>query len=160
MSIKGFLKKHEETWQCWQWEIKTSCVHSWKCPLSPPYPLYGEWPKDSLLENGKLNVSLRINTFSFSLLRSLSLEDWSKLILGLSPMRSWTLSFRLVSDSCTNCWDCFSTASGPRCISTGMCTVQMEASSIFKFSVSLAFLCVSLSLGECFWLWCHLRFWL
>lgn len=123
-------------------------------------------------ENNKNSIT---GTFSFSLRRSLSLEDWSRVILGRSPMRSGIiLSLRFVSASGPP--DCCrgslseatgASASGLQGGSRPLCPVSPRASSSLEFSmvtVSLALRWAPaspLSPGGCFMLlWCQRRFWL
>lgn len=123
-------------------------------------------------ENNKNSIT---GTFSFSLRRSLSLEDWSRVILGRSPVRSGRiLSLRFVSTSgppgC--CGGSRSEATGARVsglrgASRPLCPVSPAVSSSFGLSmvmVSLALRCAPaspLSPGGCFMLpWCQRRFWL
>lgn len=76
VSIKGLPKKHKDTSRdaLTPGDQEKLCVLMQGSPEPSP-PLHGAWPTARLLEEWKAKAPLRDSTFSFSLLRSLSLED-------------------------------------------------------------------------------------
>lgn len=127
----------------------------------------------SLVQENKENSIT--GTFSFSLRRSLSLEDWSRVILGRSPPRSGIiLSLRFVSTSgppgCSRgslSETAGARASGLRGGSRLLCPASPRVSSSLGLSMVMVSLALRwapaspLSPGGCFMLpWCQRRFWL
>lgn len=168
---------------CWRGSCR--CQESprqWRLPLlstgrprpsNPSPPANVPTSPSSLVEENNENAIT--GPFSFSLRRSLSLEDWSRVTLGRSPMRSGvTLSLRFASASGAPgcCGGSLSEAAGagPSGLQGGsrpLCPVSPRASSSLGLptvTVSLALRWVPaspLSPGGCFMLpWCQRRFWL
>lgn len=127
----------------------------------------------SLVQENKENSIT--GTFSFSLRRSLSLEDWSRVILGRSPPRSGIiLSLSFISASghpgCSRVSlseAAGARASGLRGDSRPPCPASPRASSSLGLSVGTVSLALRwapalpLSLEGCsVLLWCQRRFWL
>lgn len=140
-----------------------------------PKPTYRRaYLAPSSLEQEKNKDSIT-GTFSFSLRRSLSLEDWSRVILGRSPMRSGVLlSLRFVSASgtpgCCAGGRSEATGAGPSGLRGDSRTLCPASPRVFS-SLGLSMVTVSLALrwvpasplspGGCFMLlWCQRRFWL